>query len=68
MGFCEIRVGCMANAVAAMLFSLMPDLSVMRHTVDDVLTDELRCGRSPLGAAVVGPHTLPTTPPRKAQS
>ena len=49
------------NAVAATLFSLMHGLIVMHHIVDDVPTDALRKGLSLLGAAVVGPYTLPAT-------
>jgi AcrR family transcriptional regulator len=54
------------NAVAATLFSLMHGLIVMHHLVDDVPSDALRNGLSLLGAAVVGPYTLPTTPSREA--
>jgi AcrR family transcriptional regulator len=55
------------NAVAATLFSLMHGLIVMHHLVDDVPADALRNGLSLLGAAVVGPYTLPTTPPQEGQ-
>ena len=55
------------NAVAATLFSLMHGLIVMHHLVDDVPSDALRNGLSLLGAAVIGPYTLPATPPQKAQ-
>ena len=55
------------NAVAATLFSLMHGLIVMHHIVDDVPADVLRNGLSLLGAAVVGPYTLPATQPQKAQ-
>ena len=54
------------NAVAATLFSLMHGLIVMHHLVDDVPSDALRNGLSLLGAAVVGPYTLPATPPQEA--
>jgi AcrR family transcriptional regulator len=53
------------NAVAATLFSLMHGLIVMHHLVDDVPPDALRNGLSLLGAAVVGPYTLPTTAPQE---
>ena len=53
------------NAVAATLFSLMHGLIVMHHLVDDVPAEALRNGLSLLGAAVVGPHTLRTTPPQE---
>ncbi len=56
-----------ANAVAATLFSLMHGLIVMHHLVDDVPADALRNGLSLLGAAVVGPYTLPTTQLQEAQ-
>jgi AcrR family transcriptional regulator len=55
------------NAVAATLFSLMHGLIVMHHLVDDVPADALRNGLSLLGAAVVGPYTLPATQPQEAQ-
>ena len=55
------------NAVAATLFSLMHGLIVMHHLVDDVPSDALRNGLSLLGAAVVGPYTLPATPPQEAK-
>jgi AcrR family transcriptional regulator len=55
------------KAVAAALFSLMHGLIVMHHLVDDVPSDALRNGLSLLGAAVVGPYTLPTTPPQEAK-
>src|ERR1700719_4766513 len=55
------------NAVAATLFSLMHGLIVMHHLVDDVPADALRNGLSLLGAAVVGPYTLPATPPQEGQ-
>ena len=55
------------NAVAATLFSLMHGLIVMHHLVDDVPPDALRNGLSLLGAAVVGPYTLPTTAPQEAK-
>jgi hypothetical protein len=42
-------------------FSLMHGLIVMHHLVDDVPADALRNGLSLLGAAVVGPYTLPAT-------
>ncbi|WP_040833884.1 TetR/AcrR family transcriptional regulator [Nocardia brevicatena] len=54
------------NAVAATLFSLMHGLIVMHHLVDDVPSDALRNGLSLLGAAVVGPYTLPATRSREA--
>jgi AcrR family transcriptional regulator len=53
------------NAVAATLFSLMHGLIVMHHLVDDVPGDALRNGLSLLGAAVIGPYTLPATSPRE---
>jgi AcrR family transcriptional regulator len=55
------------HAVAATLFSLMHGLIVMHHLVDDVPSDALRNGLALLGAAVIGPYTLPTPPPQKAQ-
>src|SRR5882757_2782252 len=55
------------NAVAATLFSLMHGLIVMHHLVDDVPSDALRNGLSLLGAAVVGPYTLPATTPQDGQ-
>ena len=55
------------NAVAAPLFSLMHGLIVMHHIVDDVPADALRNRLSLLGAAVVGPYTLPATQPQEAQ-
>jgi AcrR family transcriptional regulator len=55
------------NAVAATLFSLMHGLIVMHHLVDDIPSDALRNGLSLLGAAVVGPYTLPATPPQEAK-
>ena len=55
------------NAVAATLFSLMHGLIVMHHLVDDVPSDALRSGLSLLGAAVVGPYTLPATTPQDAK-
>jgi hypothetical protein len=45
----------------------MHGLIVMHHLVDDVPADALRNGLSLLGAAVVGPYTLPTTPPQEGQ-
>ena len=48
-------------------FSLMHGLIVMHHLVDDVPPDALRNGLSLLGAAVVGPYTLPTAPPQEAK-
>jgi hypothetical protein len=39
----------------------------MHDLVDDVPADALRNGRSLLGAAVVGPSTLPATQPQEAQ-
>jgi hypothetical protein len=54
------------NAVAANVFSLMHGLIVMHHIVDDVPADALRKGLSLLGAAVVGPYTLPATQPQEA--
>ena len=48
-------------------FSLMHGLIVMHHIVDDVPADALRNGLSLLGAAVVGPYTLPATQPQEAQ-
>src|SRR5271169_3449525 len=48
-------------------FSLMHGLIVMHHIVDDVPADALRNGLSLLGAAVVGPYTLPATQPKEAQ-
>ena len=56
-----------ANPVAAKLFSLMHGLIVMHHLVGDVPADVLRNGLSLLGAAVVGPYTLPATQPKEAQ-
>jgi len=53
------------NAVAATLFSLMHGLIVMHHLVDDIPSDALRNGLALLGAAVVGPYTLPTPPPQE---
>jgi len=55
------------NAAAATLFSLMHGLIVMHHLVDDVPADALRNGLSLLGAAVIGPYTLPATQPKEAQ-
>jgi hypothetical protein len=55
------------NAVAANLFSLMHGLIVMHHNVDDVPADALPNGLSLLGAAVIGPYTLPATQPQEAQ-
>ena len=55
------------NAVAATLFSLMHGLIVMHHLVDDVPADALRNGLSLLGAAAIGPYTLPATQPKEAQ-
>lgn len=55
------------NAAAATLFSLMHGLIVMHHLVDDVPSDALRNGLSLLGAAVIGPYTLPPTPPQEAK-
>jgi len=55
------------NAVAASLFSLMHGLIVMHHLVDDVPSEALRNGLSLLGAAVVGPYTLPATAPQEAK-
>jgi hypothetical protein len=48
-------------------FSLMHGLIVMHHLVDDVPADALRNGLSLLGAAVVGPYTLPAKQPQEAQ-
>jgi hypothetical protein len=48
-------------------FSLMHGLIVMHHIVDDVPADALRNELSLLGAAVVGPYTLPATQPQEAQ-
>jgi len=48
-------------------FSLMHGLNVMHHIVGDVPADVLRNGLSLLGAAVVGPYTLPATQPKEAQ-
>jgi hypothetical protein len=45
----------------------MHGLIVMHHLVDDVPADALRNGLSLLGAAVVGPYTLPATQPKEAQ-
>jgi hypothetical protein len=45
----------------------MHGLIVMHHIVDDVPADALRDRLSLLGAAVVGPYTLPATPPKEAQ-
>jgi hypothetical protein len=56
------------NAVAATLFSLMHGLIVMHHLVDDVPAEALRSGLSLLGAAVVGPYTLPAAPPLEANA
>ena len=55
------------NAVAATMFTLMHGLIVMHHLVDDVPSDALRNGLSLLGAAVVGPYTLPPRPPQEAK-
>jgi hypothetical protein len=55
------------NAVAANLFSLTHSLIVMHRLVDDVPADALRNGLSLLGAAVIGPYTLPATQPQKGQ-
>jgi hypothetical protein len=55
------------NAAAATLFTLMHGLIVMHHLVDDVPADALRNGLSLLGAAVVGPYTLPARQPKEAQ-
>jgi AcrR family transcriptional regulator len=55
------------NAVAATLFTVMHGLIVMHHLVVDVPADVLRNGLSLLGAAVVGPYTLPATGPQEAQ-
>jgi AcrR family transcriptional regulator len=55
------------NAVAATLFSLMHGLIVMHHLVDDVPADALRNGLSLLGAAVIGPYTLPATSPQESK-
>jgi hypothetical protein len=45
----------------------MHGLIVMHHLVDDVPSDVLRNGLSLLGAAVVGPYTLPATPSQEAK-
>jgi len=45
----------------------MHGLMVMLHLIDDVPGDALRNGLSLLGAAVIGPYTLPATEPQKAQ-
>jgi hypothetical protein len=45
----------------------MHGLIVMHHIVDDVPADALRDRLSLLGAAVVGPYTLPATQPKEAQ-
>jgi hypothetical protein len=45
----------------------MHGLIVMHHLVDDVPADALRNGLSLLGAAVVGPYTLPATTRQDAQ-
>jgi hypothetical protein len=42
-------------------------LIVMHHLVDDVPADALRNGLSLLGAAVIGPYTLPATQPQEAR-
>jgi len=55
------------NAVAATLFTVMHGLIVMHHLVDDIPADALRNGLSLLGAAVVGPYTLPPRPPQEAK-
>ena len=55
------------NAAAATLFTLMHGLIVMHHLVDDVPADALRNGLSLLGAAVVGPYTLPARRPQEAK-
>jgi len=55
------------NAAAATLFTLMHGLIVMHHLVDDVPADALRNGLSLLGAAVIGPYTLPATQPQEAK-
>ena len=55
------------NAVAATLFTVMHGLIVMHHLVDDVPADALRNGLSLLGAAVVGPYTLPARQPQEGQ-
>jgi hypothetical protein len=44
----------------------MHRLIVMHHLVD-VPGDVLRNGLSLLGAAVIGPYTLPATEPQEAQ-
>jgi len=45
----------------------MHGLIAMHHLVDDVPTDALRNGLSLLGAAVIGPYTLPATQPQEAR-
>jgi hypothetical protein len=40
---------------------------VMHHIVGDVPANALRNGLSLLGAAVVGPYTLPATQPKDAR-
>ena len=45
----------------------MHGLIVMHHIVDDVPADALRKGLSLLGAAVVGPYTLPATGRQEAK-
>jgi hypothetical protein len=45
----------------------MHGLIVMHHIVEDVPGDALRNELSLLGAAVIGPFTLPATQPQEAQ-
>jgi hypothetical protein len=45
----------------------MHGLIVTHRLVGDVPADVLRNGVSLLGAAIVGPHTLPATQPKEAQ-
>ena len=45
----------------------MHGLIVMHHFVGDVPADALRNGLSLLGAAVLGPYTLPATQPQEAK-
>jgi hypothetical protein len=45
----------------------MHGLIVMHHLGGDVPADALRNGLSLLGAAVIGPYTLPATQPKEAR-
>ena len=55
------------NAVAATLFSLMHGLIVTRRRTHYARPCSPSCRRRLLGAAVVGPYTLPTAPPQEAK-